>query len=137
MVRPGATIEQIHERAIDLLTDGMVRLGWLAGEARARIEDGTYKSFYPHRTSHWLGLDVHDAGIYFPGGKARPLAPGMVLTVEPGLYAPLDAAVPDAFKGLGIRIEDDVLVTESGFEVLTRAIPKEVADLEEIARSRS
>ena len=130
-VRPGATIDGIHAQAVELLTAGMVELGLLQGEVKELIEKGTYRRFYMHRTSHWLGLDVHDVGAYAVAGRSRPLEAGMVLTVEPGLYVATDAAdVPAELRGLGIRIEDDVLVTADGHEVLTRAIPKETADLE-------
>src|SRR5262249_23018752 len=90
-----------------------------------------YKRFYMHRTSHWLGRDVHDVGTYAIDGAPRPLEPGMVFTVEPGLYVPADAEeVPAAFRGIGIRIEDDVLVTATGCEVLSAAAPKQVAEIE-------
>ena len=130
-VKPGATIDGIHQLAVEILTEGMVALGLLAGAPAALIESGAYKRFYMHRTSHWLGLDVHDVGAYAVDGRSRPLAPGMVLTVEPGLYVPADATdVPAELRGIGIRIEDDVLVTSSGHEVLTRAIPKEPHEIE-------
>jgi Xaa-Pro aminopeptidase len=130
-VRPGATIDGIHEQAVELLTQGMIDLGLLKGTVRELIDSGAYKRFYMHRTSHWLGLDVHDVGAYALDGKSRPLQPGMVLTVEPGLYVAPDATdVPADLRGIGIRIEDDILVTPTGHEILTRAIPKEPADLE-------
>jgi Xaa-Pro aminopeptidase len=83
-----------------------------------------------HRTSHWLGMDVHDVGFYSEGGASRPLAPGMVLTIEPGLYVAADAPVPAEYRGLGVRIEDDILVTSDGYENLTIATPKSVEDIE-------
>lgn len=130
-VKPGATVEGIHQMAVELLTAGMVELGLLEGDPAELIRSGAFRRFYMHRTSHWLGLDVHDVGAYAIEGKPRPLEPGMVLTVEPGLYVPADAAgVPEELRGLGVRIEDDVLVTADGHEVLTAAIPKEPADLE-------
>jgi Xaa-Pro aminopeptidase len=130
-VRPGNDIEKIHEQAVDLLTRGMVELGLLSGTPAELIEKAAYKRFYMHRTSHWLGMDVHDVGFYTVDGKPRPLEPGMVLTVEPGLYVAADAAgVPDEYRGIGIRVEDDILVTDGGHENLTASIPKEVADLE-------
>jgi Xaa-Pro aminopeptidase len=130
-VKPGSDIEKIHALAVELLTRGMVELGLLSGDVRALIDGNAYRRFYMHRTSHWLGMDVHDVGIYAPEGKPRTLAPGMVLTVEPGLYVAADASdVPDELRGIGIRVEDDVLVTSDGHEVLTAAVPKEVADLE-------
>jgi Xaa-Pro aminopeptidase len=130
-VAPGTDIEKIHTRAVEMLTRGMVELGLLRGEVPALIESNAYRRFYMHRTSHWLGMDVHDVGIYAPEGKARPLVAGMVLTVEPGLYVSADASdVPEELRGIGIRVEDDVLVTPDGHEVLTAAVPKEVDDLE-------
>jgi Xaa-Pro aminopeptidase len=135
MTRPGATLDELHQHCVKRLTEGMVALGLLAGPAEARIEDLSYKKFYMHGTSHWLGLDVHDVGAYTRGGKARPLAPGMVITIEPGLYIAADAPdVPAALRGIGVRIEDDVLVTADGHDVLTAACPKQVSDLEAICR---
>jgi Xaa-Pro aminopeptidase len=130
-VRPGANLDAIHDAVVKRLTEGMIALGLLQGTAEERIADKAYRKYYMHRTSHWLGLDVHDAGAYHVGGKPRPLAPGMVLTVEPGLYvAADDAAAPEALRGVGIRIEDDVLVTEQGHDVLTAATPKAAAEVE-------
>lgn len=129
-VRPGATLSEIHQGVVRDLTRGLIELGLLAGELEARIEDGSYRRFYLHSTSHWLGLDVHDVGDYRVDGEPRPLAPGMVLTVEPGLYIPEDDDIPEALRGIGIRIEDDVAVTASGHEVLTADVPKRVADIE-------
>ncbi len=140
LVKPGATLDDIHDHCVRTLTDGMIRLGLLTGSVDERIEDKTYRRFYMHGTSHWLGLDVHDVGAYTRDGKARPLAPGMVITVEPGLYvAPLgghldDHEMPAALRGIGVRIEDDVLVTEVGHDVLTAACPKEVAAVEAACR---
>jgi len=135
MVRPGATIDQLHDHCISRLTEGMIALGLLEGPADARIADQAFKKFFPHGTSHWLGLDVHDAGAYTHKGKARPLEPGMVITVEPGLYIPADAtSAPAHLRGIGVRIEDDVAVTADGHEVLTAACPKEVADIEAACR---
>ncbi len=130
-VRPGATIDGIHQLAVKILTEGMVKLGLLRGDFKKLIATQAYRRFYMHRTSHWLGLDVHDVGAYTVNKKPRPLAPGMVLTVEPGLYIAADCRdVPKEFRGIGVRIEDDVLVTAQGHEVLTAAIPKELADVE-------
>jgi Xaa-Pro aminopeptidase len=109
----------------------MIELGLLSGTPAELIEKGAYKRFYMHRTSHWLGMDVHDVGFYALDGKPRPLEAGMVLTVEPGLYVAADAAdVPAEYRGIGIRVEDDILVTDGGHENLTASIPKEVPDLE-------
>ncbi|ERS81885.1 MULTISPECIES: Xaa-Pro aminopeptidase [unclassified Halomonas] len=129
-VRPGTTLAAIHAEVVRGLTAGLIRLGLLDGEVQARIDDESYKRFYLHSTSHWLGLDVHDVGRYRREGEPRPLVPGMVLTVEPGLYVPDDDDIPVAFRGIGIRIEDDVAVTAEGHEVLTAGVPKSVAAIE-------
>jgi Xaa-Pro aminopeptidase len=131
-VKPGATIDAIHEQVVVSLTRHLVELGLLEGEVPALVESGAYKPFYMHRTSHWLGMDVHDVGFYSAEGVARPLVPGMVLTIEPGLYVTEDANVPPEYRGLGVRIEDDILVTQAGHENLTVATPKSVNDLEEL-----
>jgi Xaa-Pro aminopeptidase len=130
-VRPGATFIEPHDRAVRVLTEGMRRLGLLEGEAEKLIEDGEYKKFYMHRTSHWLGMDVHDAGPYKVADEWRKLEPGMVLTVEPGLYIAEDAeGVDPRYRGIGVRIEDDVLVTEGGNEVLSARVPKTIEEIE-------
>lgn len=135
MVTLGSSIDAIHKATIGWLTQGMIDLGLLAGTVDARIEDRSYLRYYMHGTSHWLGLDVHDVGAYLPGGKPRPLAPGMVLTVEPGLYIRADdETAPAALRGLGVRIEDDVLVTPDGPDVLTDACPKRIDDVEAACR---
>ncbi|MDB4955659.1 MAG: peptidase [Myxococcales bacterium] len=135
MVKPGVTIDEIHDHCVRNLTEGMIALGLLTGTAEERIADLAYKKFYMHGTSHWLGLDVHDAGAYTRGGKSRPLEPGMVITIEPGLYIAADAAdVPAELRGIGIRIEDDVVVTDRGHEVLTAACPKRIEDIEAACR---
>ncbi len=132
-VRPGVAVDAIHDLTVRRLTDGLVGLGLLEGPVDARIEDRTYRRYYMHRTSHWLGMDVHDVGDYYPAGKSRALAPGMVLTIEPGIYvAEDDDRAPAEMRGVGIRIEDDVLVTAEGRENLTAAVPKEVAELEKV-----
>ena len=133
LARPGATIAQIHDHCVRQLTEAMIALGLLDGNPEDRIADQSYRRYYMHGTSHWLGLDVHDVGAYTQEGKARPLAPGMVITVEPGLYVPASADHP--LRGLGIRIEDDVVITADGNEVLTAACPKEIEELEAACRS--
>ncbi|HEY8087857.1 MAG TPA: M24 family metallopeptidase, partial [Polyangiaceae bacterium] len=128
--RPGATLDEIHRLDVEIITRGLVELGLLKGEVKELIESEGYKRFFMHRTSHWLGMDVHDVGAYFEGGKARALEPGMVLTVEPGIYiAPDDETVAPEWRGIGVRIEDDVLVTASAPEVLTAGIPKTVDEV--------
>jgi Xaa-Pro aminopeptidase len=140
-VRPGATIEEVHRAASVVLALGLVELGILGGDPEEALERGELAPWYPHRTSHWLGLDTHDPGDYVVEGSPRVLEPGMVLTVEPGLYFPPaglfgdgDAPDPDPaarWRGIGVRIEDDVLVTDDGFENLTGALPSGPEALEE------
>ena len=135
-VKPGNTWDAPHRAAIGILARGLIDLKLLAGSAEQAVETEAYKKFYMHRTGHWLGLDVHDAGDYKPAGRWRVLAPGMVLTVEPGCYVRANAAVPERFAGIGVRIEDDVLVTGAGCEVLTRDAPKSVSEIEALMRAR-
>ncbi len=132
-VRPGSRWNEPHDAAVRVLTRGMVDLGLLKGEVDGLIESEAYKRFYMHRTGHWLGMDVHDAGEYKLKGEWRQFQPGMTFTVEPGLYIRPADDVPEALRNIGIRIEDDVLVTETGCEVLTDP-PKTVADIEEVMR---
>jgi len=131
VIRPGARVDEPHSRAVEVLVDGLLRLGLLQGDPQEIISKETYKPFYMHRTGHWLGLDVHDVGKYKLEGNARLLEPGMVLTVEPGLY--FGAGCPDVdakYHGIGVRIEDDVLVTRAGHEVLSAAIAKTPDEVE-------
>ena len=116
----GATIDEVHEAAHAVLADGLVALGVTPGPAARVLAEGSQKPYTLHRVSHWLGLDVHDAGATHPGGSPRVLAPGMVLTVEPGLYFREDVPAPDRYRGIGVRIEDDVLVTKNGPRILSR-----------------
>ena len=133
MVRPGTRFDAVHQRATETLVDGMRDLGFLEGETASIIEKRDHSRFYMHRTSPWLGMDVHDVGKYRLAGESRELAEGMVLTVEPGIYIAEDAhGVDDAYRGIGVRIEDDVLVTADSNDVLTAMIPKEVEELEAI-----
>jgi len=135
MVRPGVRFDDVHQRATEILVDGLKQFGLLSGKTKEIIEKGDHRKFYMHRTSHWLGMDVHDVGKYKIGDDSRALEPGMVLTVEPGIYIAEDAEnVVEQFRGIGIRIEDDVLVTAAGHEVLTKAIPKEIEEIETIRR---
>lgn len=127
----GARFEDVHRAALERLVHGLCALGLLRETPEQALASETYKRFYMHRTSHWLGLDVHDCGSYVQDGHSRVLAPGMVLTVEPGLYVSEDDDEVDArWRGIGIRIEDDVLVTAEGHEVLTASIPKRINELE-------
>ncbi len=135
MIRPGVGFDDVHQCATEILIDGLRALGLLSGSTQSILENGDYRQFYMHRTSHWLGMDVHDVGKYRVGKEQRTLEPGMVLTVEPGLYIATDADVPAAYRGIGVRIEDDVLVTADGPDVLTRAIPKELDAIEAARRA--
>lgn len=136
LVRPGVSFQAIHDLAVRMLTEGMIRLGILEGPVDRAIETESYKRFYMHKTSHWLGMDVHDVGKYKVDGQWRVLQPGMVLTVEPGIYIPAGSeGVDPRWYDMGIRIEDDVLVTDSGPDVLSRDVPKSVAEIEALMRS--
>ena len=133
MIKPGVTLDAMHARSVEILTEGMVRLGLLEGDPAKLIEEETYKRFYMHRLGHYLGMDVHDVGRYHTGGQPRPVEAGVVMTVEPGLYIAADAeGVPDKYRGIGVRIEDDVLVTPEGYRVLTADAPKEIDDIEKL-----
>ena len=128
---PGARFDDPHDAALRVLVDGMRDLGLVKGSTDEVLETGSYRRFYMHRTSHWLGMDVHDVGLYRVKGESRKLEPGMVLTVEPGLYIDEDCEdAPKHLRGVGIRIEDDVLITDGGQEIITAATPKLIADVE-------
>ena len=129
-VKPGNHWNQPHETAVRVLTEGLLKLGILQGDLDSLLEKEAYREFYMHRTGHWLGMDVHDVGDYKVGGAWRLLEPGMVLTIEPGLYIRDPAHVPEKYHFTGIRIEDDVLVTKQGNEVLTEGAPKEISAIE-------
>jgi Xaa-Pro aminopeptidase len=130
-VRPGNPWNAPHDTAVRVITQGLVRLGLLKGRVPALEKSGAYRRFFMHRTGHWLGMDVHDAGDYKVGDEWRVLEPGMVLTIEPGLYvAPGLRGVPKRYQGIGIRIEDDVVVTRQGCEVLTGEVPKAPEQIE-------
>jgi len=133
-VRAGNTWNEPHDAAVKVLAQGMLDLKLLSGSLDAVLEKETYKRFYMHRTGHWLGMDVHDAGDYKREGAWRALAPGMTLTVEPGLYIRAADDVPERLRDIGVRIEDDVLVTEAGCEVITAEAPKSIADIEALMR---
>ena len=135
-IRPGVKFDEPHEAAQRILVEGMCRIGLLRATPEEAIQNGSFRRYFMHRTSHWLGMDVHDVGLYRVGGQSRTLEPGMVLTAEPGIYiAPDDEDAPEEFRGIGIRIEDDVLVTPDGHEVMTAAIPKSVAEVESLTIS--
>src|SRR6266496_3499773 len=139
MVRPGVRLEDLKTHSIEMLTEGMVELGLLKGEPAKLIEEKKYMQFYMHNLGHFLGIDVHDAGRYYFNGESRPAEPGMVMTIEPGLYISPDTTripegfnqdVPEKYLGIGVRIEDDVLVTENGARVLTNKVPKDPHEIE-------
>lgn len=133
-VKPGSTWDDPHQAALKVLVQGFIDLDLCQGTVDDVIESEEYKHFYMHRTGHWLGLDVHDAGDYKQHGSWRLLKPGMTLTVEPGCYIRPAENVPSHFWNIGIRIEDDVVVTETGCDILTLAAPKSVAEIEELMR---
>ena len=135
-VRIGRSFNAYHEAAVRVLTEGLVDVGLLRGNVDSLIESNAFFDFYPHRTGHYIGLDVHDVGRYTEPDKTyRTLEAGMVMTVEPGLYVQLDLDVPERWKCIGIRIEDDILCTSGDPDNLTAAIPKEVAGIEELVGS--
>lgn len=131
--RPGISMEELKSHSIEMLTEGMVRLGLLEGETARLIEEKKYEQFYMHGLGHFLGIDVHDVGRYFRDGESRRLEPGMVITVEPGLYVSEKTEnIPDKYLGIGVRIEDDVLITEDGPRVLSHKVPKQPEEIEEL-----
>ncbi len=139
MVRPGVRLEDLKTHSVEVLTEGMVELGLLKGEPKKLIEEKKYMQFYMHNLGHYLGIDVHDAGRYYFNGESRPAEVGMVMTIEPGLYiSPDTSRIPEGFNkeipakylGIGVRIEDDVCVTENGARVLTHKVPKEREEIE-------
>ena len=135
-MQPGNHWNEPHEAAVEVLAQGLVTLGLLKGNVSAIIKKERYRKFYVHRTGHWLGMDVHDVGDYKIGGEWRVLEPGMVMTVEPGLYVGAgDKRVARKWWNIGIRIEDDILVTRDGNKVLSSGVPKSVDDIEAIVGS--
>lgn len=135
---PGVPVDDVHAAAARVTTEGLLQLGLLKGRLETNLTKQTYKRWFPHGTSHWLGLDVHDAGDYALDAGPRLLEEGMVITVEPGLYLPADdKKVPERFRGIGIRIEDDVLITAQGRRVLTEDIPREPREIEAAMQTRS
>ncbi|MCF8197419.1 MAG: aminopeptidase P N-terminal domain-containing protein [Sulfuritalea sp.] len=133
-VRPSATFADPHDAALSVLVQGMIDLKLLQGSLNQAMEEESYKRFYMHRTSHWLGKDVHDAGEYKEGENWAPLTPGMVLTIEPGCYIRPADDVPEVFWNIGVRIEDDAVVTSMGCEIITAAAPKKIEDIEALMR---
>ena len=133
-VRPGNGWNEPHEAAVAVLTQGFIDLGLLKGEVQELIKTEAYRRFFMHRTGHWLGMDVHDAGRYKIDGQWRPLVAGMTLTIEPGCYIRPADDVPEAFWNIGIRIEDNALVTSDGCEILTESAPREIEEIEGLMR---
>ncbi|AEG31925.1 aminopeptidase P N-terminal domain-containing protein [Thiomicrospira cyclica] len=130
MIKPGVAYEALHQTAAQVITEGLVELGILSGDLADLVNSKAYKAYFMHGTGHWLGLDVHDVGLYKHNNQSVVLAPGMVVTVEPGLYIDKDATeVAEHWRGIGIRIEDDVLVTETGSEVLTQGLPRQPEEI--------
>jgi Xaa-Pro aminopeptidase len=135
-IKPGVPWNLAHDASVEVLTSGLVALGLLTGKVKKLIKDEKYKQFYMHRIGHWLGMDVHDVGDYKVNQEWRLLEAGMVLTVEPGLYIPSDCkSVDEKWRGIGIRIEDDILVTSDGHEVLTSDVPKSIVDIEALMQA--
>lgn len=136
MVKPGIGFYDLHDKAIELLSQKLIDLKILKGDLKQVIESKSYRKYFPHGTGHWLGSDVHDVGLYRIDGEVRKLEPGMSFTIEPGLYVRGDdKEAPEKFRGMGVRIEDDILVTSSGYENLTKKVPKEVSDIEAFMQS--
>ena len=130
-VVPGNHWNQPHDASVRVITEGLLRLGLLKGQVDELIESGAYRDFYMHKVGHWLGLDVHDVGDYRVGEEWRVLETGMVMTIEPGIYvAPDNTQVARKWRGIGIRIEDNVLVTRGACEVLTDDVPRSAEDIE-------
>jgi Xaa-Pro aminopeptidase len=130
-IAPNKHWNQAHEATVRVITTGLVELGLLQGNVETLIASEAYKAFYMHRAGHWLGMDVHDVGEYKVGGDWRVLEVGMALTVEPGIYIAADNQnVAKKWRGIGVRIEDDVVVTKTGCEILTQGVPKTVAEIE-------
>jgi Xaa-Pro aminopeptidase len=136
VIKPGARWNEPHDAAVKVIAAGLIDLKLLSGSLDEVLEKETYKQFYMHRTGHWLGLDVHDVGDYKREGAWRALEPGMVLTVEPGCYIRPGPGVPQEFSNIGVRIEDDALVTRAGCDIITEAAPKTVAAVESLMQAR-
>ncbi|MEK2689594.1 aminopeptidase P family protein [Bdellovibrio sp. GT3] len=132
-VKPGIVFKDLHDMGTSMLTDAMLELGLLSGRKDDLIQSLAQKKYYPHGIGHWLGLDVHDAGLYFKKGEPRPIEANMCFTIEPGLYIPADdTSAPQKYRGIGIRIEDNVRVTSNGVENMTTSVPKEISDIEKV-----
>ncbi len=133
--KPGVTFQELHDLDLRLLVEGMIDIGLLSGDVDEVIQNESYQPYFMHKTGHWLGLDVHDMGNYMVEGKSIVLEPGMVFTIEPGIYVNSKSDAPEKFRGIGIRIEDDILITKSGNKNLTEAVPKEISEIEALMAS--
>lgn len=131
---PGMTLTEAMQHSAEVITEGLVSLGILKGSVAQNLEQEAWREYYMHGLSHFIGLDVHDVGNYKVEGEDRPLKPGMVITVEPGVYISEDSGAPDKYKGIGIRIEDDVVITATGVDILTADVPKEINEIEALMR---
>jgi Xaa-Pro aminopeptidase len=130
-IKPGTPYGALHDISVRVITKGLIKLGLIERGLSRALKDEAYKEFYMHRVGHWIGMDVHDVGNYRIAGNWRPLVPGMVTTIEPGIYiSPNNRKIPKKWRGIGVRIEDDVLVTESGYRILSEGIPKTVVEIE-------
>lgn len=137
MAKPGVLWHQVHEESVRVLTQGLIDLGLINLDLDEAIEAGSYQEFYMHRVGHWLGMDVHDVGDYKVAGEWRPLQPGMMMTIEPGIYiSPDNDKVAEQWRGIGVRIEDDILITEDGCENLTASVPKEIDEIEALMAAK-
>lgn len=138
VAKPGAAWEEIHEVATKVITQGLIEMGILNGDLQSLLNEQAYKPFYMHKTGHWLGLDVHDVGDYVQDNESRILCEGMVFTIEPGLYfAPKTRGLDKKWWGIGIRIEDDILITKTGNRVLSKGVPKDIDKIESLMRSKN
>ena len=136
-IKPGSNLVQASEAAARVISDGLTELGILTGDAEENFKEQCWKTYFIHGLGHWLGLDVHDVGRYRDSeGEPVPFKPGMVLTVEPGIYIPEDADVEDKWRGIGIRIEDDLVVTADGFDNMTADVPKTIEEIETCMKSQ-
>lgn len=134
MLCPGVTLPEAMNRAAEIVTAGLIELNILTGSLSDNLDNEAWKTYFMHGIGHYLGLDVHDVGDYKQNGQDRPLKPGMVLTIEPGIYIAPDADVPEQFKGIGVRIEDNVVMTATGIDILTQNVPKTIQDIETLMK---
>ena len=130
-IKPGVPWGTLQDISVRIINAGLIKIGLIEGVLSRALKDEAYKEFYMHRVGHWIGMDVHDVGNYRMAGNWRPLAPGMVTTIEPGIYiSPNNRRLPKKWRGIGVRIEDDVLVTKTGHRILSKGIPKTIVEIE-------